>query len=214
VTVIAEEIEALGGMQDRLVARIALYAFGAARHGSKNIVRVHGTQDQRRSVPSLVAEPADYRTSIYAFQAGHAHYCQELGASFYFHLQTRKKKYEQLHNERTSSFVTHLDAAFGVLARTEEKRAVDERIPIENRHPFFAKDTVHFGATLRCERWQDETACVIVSVVAFVFRLEEKQCFQWRDVREKTGDRGFDHFPIGNAGIISGRGLIRWWGRT
>jgi hypothetical protein len=149
VTVVAEEIEALGGMQDRLVARIALYAFGAARHGSKNIVRVHGTQDQRRSVPSLVAEPADYRTSIYAFQAGHAHYCQELGASFYF----------------------HLDAAFGVLARTEEKRAVDERIPIENRHPFFAKDTVHFGATLRCERWQDETACVIVSVVAFVFRL-------------------------------------------
>jgi hypothetical protein len=192
VTVVAEEIEALGGMQDRLVARIALYAFGAARHGSKNIVRVHGTQDQRRSVPSLVAEPADYRTSIYAFQAGHAHYCQELGASFYF----------------------HLDAAFGVLARTEEKRAVDERIPIENRHPFFAKDTVHFGATLRCERWQDETACVIVSVVAFVFRLEEKQCFQWRDDREKTGDRGFDHFPIGNAGIISGRGLIRWWGRT
>jgi hypothetical protein len=69
-----------------------------------------------------------------------------------FTCKHERKKYEQLHNERTSSFVTHLDAAFGVLARTEEKRAVDERIPIENRHPFFAKDTVHFGATLRCER--------------------------------------------------------------
>lgn len=44
VAVVAEVVQPLRRMQHWFVARITLYAFSATRHGSEDIVGVHGTQ--------------------------------------------------------------------------------------------------------------------------------------------------------------------------
>lgn len=67
-------------------------AFGAARHCSKDVIGVHGAQNQGRSVPLGGAEAAaDYAFRARSLQAGHANRRQILGATFELHLENKIK---------------------------------------------------------------------------------------------------------------------------
>lgn len=50
-----------------------LESLAAARHGSEDIVAVHGAEDQARAIPRLGAETAAYGLAAAALQTTHAH---------------------------------------------------------------------------------------------------------------------------------------------
>lgn len=79
---------------DRLVTNSATYleSFAAAGHGSEDIVTVHGTEDQARTIPRLGTETTTYRLPAATLQTTHAHGWQKLRATFDLHLERNTKE--------------------------------------------------------------------------------------------------------------------------
>lgn len=73
---------------------------------------------------------------------------------------------------------THLNAALGVLLRTEEEGAVDQRIAIEHQHRFLAQDAGDATLLVLGERRQDEQTRLVVAMVALVLHLSGGET-QW-----------------------------------
>lgn len=74
----------------------------------------------------------------------------------------------------TTTTTTHLNAALGVLLRTEEERAVDQRIAIKHQHRLLAQDASDAALLVLRQRRQDEQARLVVAVVALVLHLNNK----------------------------------------
>lgn len=66
---------------------------------------------------------------------------------------------------------TYLNATFCMLTWTKEKRAINQWIPIEHQQLFLTQHAMYPGAPLGGQSRQDETARIIISVVAFILRL-------------------------------------------
>lgn len=79
---------------DRLVTNSATYleSLAATGHGSEDIVTVHGTEDQARTIPRLGTETTTYRLPAAALQTTHAHGWQKLRATFDLHLEQKHQR--------------------------------------------------------------------------------------------------------------------------
>ena len=69
---------------------------------------------------------------------------------------------------------THLDIPFAVLHRTEEERSVDERVPVVHLHGSAAEYAQHPRLMVGGQIGQDERANFVVTVITFVFHLQQK----------------------------------------
>lgn len=71
--VVRVEVQSLMRVDQGFLAAVALESLAAAGHGSEDIVTVHGTEDQARTIPRLGAETTTYRLPAAALQTTHAH---------------------------------------------------------------------------------------------------------------------------------------------
>lgn len=69
----------------------------------------------------------------------------------------------------------YLNARLGMLSGAEKESAIHKRVSVENKHLLFAEYALDTRASLRSQGRQYEAASVVISVVSFIFHLEQKK---------------------------------------
>lgn len=70
--------------------------------------------------------------------------------------------------------VTYLQAALAVLSRAEKESAVHQRIAVEDQHRRQTQHTGHARSVQCCQRGQDETTGVVVTMISFILHLQDR----------------------------------------
>ena len=127
-----------------------LEPLGTARRGRKDVVGVHGAEDEVRPVPLLQAVPAVDGGGP-AFKTAHTH------GGKVVHL----------------ALVLDLDAAgFVVLPGGEEEGAVDQGVTVEDVHNLVADDAGNPVHLIACKGGENENSGLIISYAALVLHLK------------------------------------------
>lgn len=150
--VLRKVLEAVRRLDHQIVALVAPQAIRAARHRGEHVVRVHGAEDERRTVPRAAARSAP-QTARPSLEARHAHGAQVL----------------------LTPLGSHGNARFGVLLWRQEERAVDERVPVVDLHGALANDAIRLRHSRHGQVGQDEASDVVVAVAALVFHFNVKR---------------------------------------
>jgi len=165
-TVLREERVPMVRVHHQTRTLVASEAIWTAGNGGKDVVRIHGAQNQRGTVPRSPAGSTSQRARP-TFQTRHAHGAQMLLPPFH----------------------RHGNAGFGVLLGWEEESDIYERVAIVNDHGVLAHEAKGPWHSRCCQIGQDETANVVVAVAAFVLhfnvirvQLVTRKSIEWAEI--------------------------------